>query len=69
MPILIPISKWEMNQNHFKPNFSQNFNCELRISTKSLLKNIAKIENRPEIKELDRLLMETSLYLKGKNKE
>ena len=66
MPILISADRWEIEPSLLGPNFSLNHGHELEISTADLLKSIDEVENRPEMQEVDSLLMSTPLYLKGK---
>ena len=67
MATLISAEKWVFDPKKLGPNLSLNHGLSSEITTEKLLKSIEEIENRPEMQELDRLLMESNLYLQGKN--
>lgn len=66
MPTIISAGRWEIDKEKLGPTLKQNQGLESKISTQQLLESIKEIEKRPEMKELDRLLMASPLYLKGK---
>lgn len=64
MPTLISADRWEFDPDRLPTGLSPNHGQEL--STDAILKKMDEIEARPEIAEMDRKLMESLYYLRGK---
>lgn len=67
MPVIIPADRWEINAEEIGPEYMLNHGPSAEINTEKIIESINEIEERQEMKELDRLLMASPFYLHGKN--
>lgn len=63
---IISASKWDMPAGCFDVDLQPNHGCNL--TTEGVLESLQEIENRPEMAELDRSLMASNSYLRGKER-
>ena len=63
MPIVISADKWKLDSTYFAPYFTKNHDPD-----SDMLKKIDEMETLVNMQEVDKLLMNSPLYLKGKTK-
>lgn len=66
MPIVIPADRWEFDPAKLGPQLMPNHGPSTEITTEGILEGLRELESRPEMAELDKLVMESNMYLRGK---
>ncbi len=66
MPTVIPADRWEFDPEKLGPKLMENHEPKTEITTEGILEGLEKLYSRPEMDELDKLIMQSNMYLPGK---
>ena len=66
MPIVIPADRWEFDPAKLGPQLMPNHGPSTEITTAGILDGLRELEARQEMADLDALIMQSNMYLRGK---
>lgn len=65
MPTIIDCEQWDFDPDRLDTGFQPNSGDSM--TTQAILDSMAELEQRPEMKELVKLIRQSGQYAKGKN--